>query len=160
MSSSPRKRNRNKRNRMSGVARTFVKRNQRLRSLGYATYDAYLASGAWKQCRESYYSRHDRRCAVCENNEDVSLHHCSYRRVGGQELDRDLVPLCDLCHRIAHSCRDTFGRQLVAQMREAFVRTGSADVALRERQLTIRSTARAGRKAPVRISFIENKETK
>jgi 5-methylcytosine-specific restriction endonuclease McrA len=77
----------------------------RLARYGYATLRAYLDSPAWQRRRADYFDRHPRECAVCGSRR-VQLHHLSYRRVPGREVDRDLLPLCRTHHRAWHRLKD------------------------------------------------------
>jgi hypothetical protein len=145
--------NRNKKHRRGNTKEMFRRRNQKLRSLGFTDYGEYIESDLWKRRRAAFYATHARACFVCSSRRFVVLHHVTYHRVG-EELDTDLVPLCENCHKVAHRCPETFGRKLIADMHAAFARTGNAEVALRERELTRSSAHRGGKASKVRISYL------
>lgn len=72
---------------------------------GFASYDEYIHSDLWVQRREQYYQTHPKKCAVrgCGTTERIHLHHRTYERGWlGQELDDDLVPLCEDHHAAVH----------------------------------------------------------
>lgn len=74
-----------------------------IRQLGYTSYRAYLASDVWRMRRVAYFARHKRACWICGTPTGIQLHHCHYERVGGDERDSDLVPLCGPHHRGVHN---------------------------------------------------------
>jgi hypothetical protein len=84
-------------------------------------YREYIASEEWRARRGEFlkaYS-HCNRCsiprwlAVVAYDQDLSVHHKSYARIGA-ELDDDLEPLCRRCHEI-----ETFGVSSLHQLQEA-----------------------------------------
>lgn len=85
----------------NGRRSRVLKRAQRLRKLGYATYDEYLSSPHWLRLRELY--RHSGRpqACICGEAESLHLHHITYDRVGAEELT-DLIALCPGCHTAIH----------------------------------------------------------
>lgn len=58
-------------------------------------YNAYLRTPAWREKREQAFARWGRLCPCGEPATDVD--HLTYRRLGN-ELPRDLLPLCRPCH--------------------------------------------------------------
>lgn len=83
--------------------RRIWQRDQRLKSLGYATYSEYLLSPAWLEVRARYRrSGRPQGCFLCGTEiPPIVLHHRTYERVGEEELD-DLVPLCRGHHNFLH----------------------------------------------------------
>lgn len=75
-------------------------RDTRLRELGFADYNAYLRSTAWRDVRERYRASDLPQICMC-GSEEFQLHHTTYERVGREELE-DLIPLCEACHTQAH----------------------------------------------------------
>jgi 5-methylcytosine-specific restriction endonuclease McrA len=76
---------------------------KRIKELGYKGYTAYCRSPVWLAVRKSYFSRHPKICWICGSDKKIHLHHACYDRLGGQELDSDLVPLCQAHHRGLHT---------------------------------------------------------
>lgn len=66
-------------------------------------YRQYIKSQAWIDRRRKYWIDHNGkyRCVVCGGLEKIHLHHRTYERIGN-ELDEDLVPLCEKCHKKTH----------------------------------------------------------
>jgi hypothetical protein len=69
---------------------------RRLDQLGYANYNAYIASPHWRQTRQRYRDSDLPQNCYCCDEEKVELHHTTYERLG-QELLTDLKPLCHAC---------------------------------------------------------------
>lgn len=65
--------------------------------------DDYYASDVWRRRRDLYFERHPKDCALGSRHPGVvQLHHNTYERIGGNELDSDLTPLCRPCHAKYH----------------------------------------------------------
>jgi hypothetical protein len=72
----------------------------RLRELGYANYESYLASKHWNVVRERFKPPGSVCAAEC-GMEAKFLHHLDYRNLG-DEGSGDVVPLCAQCHERVH----------------------------------------------------------
>ncbi|ONH62395.1 hypothetical protein CcI49_03175 [Frankia sp. CcI49] len=74
---------------------------------GYSRHREYVRGSEWKDRRRRYLREHDpAECRLCARSWEPKwpLHHKSYERAGGgQELDRDLIPVCERCHSFIHS---------------------------------------------------------
>lgn len=80
-------------------------REARLRRLGFASYDAFIASPLWRAKRDEYWSDPDtlKDCSVCgSDGPGLALHHRTYERVGDERLS-DLTPVCPACHTMVHA---------------------------------------------------------
>ena len=76
----------------------------RLKELGYTSYTAYCRSPHWMAKRQEYIAAGlPWVCYVCGADQRIALHHCSYDRIGAENVRTDLVPLCKTCHRGVHS---------------------------------------------------------
>ncbi len=64
-------------------------------------YAKYLRSPEWTAFRERYKAKHPMVCASCDGPA-VHLHHTTYRNVGKERL-ADVVPMCVVCHKDAHT---------------------------------------------------------
>jgi hypothetical protein len=64
-------------------------------------YFAYIRSPEWRRVVAGYFTRHPRRCAACQSDIEVDLHHKTYARLEAEE-DPDLAPLCRRCHSMVH----------------------------------------------------------
>jgi hypothetical protein len=67
------------------------------------SYSEYLKTPHWKDVRKRYWNckLHRRTCYACGSNDNLQVHHKSYRRIGNEHLN-DLCLLCDNCHRETH----------------------------------------------------------
>jgi excinuclease UvrABC ATPase subunit len=78
-------------------------------------HDKYLKSKTWKNKRLAAFAHHGKKCACCDSTDKLEVHHISYmtynRRGRGTELMRDLIPLCQLHHRLIH--------QLINELRDS-----------------------------------------
>jgi hypothetical protein len=69
---------------------------------GHASYSAYTRSSHWRKFRKRYFEVHPVRCHVCERTgEKMVLHHLSYKRIGAERFS-DVIPMCKMCHSLAH----------------------------------------------------------
>lgn len=68
-------------------------------------YSRYIKSKAWRSKRAKYKkSKLPKACVVC-GEKKVDLHHKTYARLGYERLT-DLVPMCRVCHKLAHKFVD------------------------------------------------------
>jgi hypothetical protein len=78
----------------------YTRRNNILKSMGFASYQEYLRSNLWAKIRAKVLYRQPR-CYGC-NEKATQVHHNSYER---KDLDgtrtRHLRPVCDICHTVA-----------------------------------------------------------
>ena len=65
-------------------------------------YKLVVKTDCWKLRREAYLQGH-KWCEVCGNSrpEFLEVHHLTYERIGN-ELDKDLVSVCSMCHSLLH----------------------------------------------------------
>lgn len=73
---------------------------------GYRAHREYVGGSEWKVRRRRYLrERHPLGCRLCRRAWEPQwpLHHKSYERAGGgQERNRDLIPVCERCHTFIH----------------------------------------------------------
>ena len=87
----------------------------------YINYYNYINSQAWKDKKREYYSSKmyktlsgsgKWKCYCCERNDvPLDLHHRTYKRLGNERINVDLVPVCRSCHDEIHT-RTRNGQQL------------------------------------------------
>jgi hypothetical protein len=65
-------------------------------------YNLYLDSPAWKQKREERLRLDHGRCAACGTRENLRCHHVSYANLGSEDVEDDLLTLCQDCHDELH----------------------------------------------------------
>jgi 5-methylcytosine-specific restriction endonuclease McrA len=63
-------------------------------------YQEYLRGDWWRSRRDRVYEFADKRCQIC-NEPATNIHHNTYDNIGA-ELDRDLIAVCDKCHKLFH----------------------------------------------------------
>lgn len=78
------------------------KREQRIITLGYASYNDYIRSPAWRAVKRRYAEQQPWICNICGTEDGLQLHHRTYERVGEERLE-DLMPLCEDCHEMVHT---------------------------------------------------------
>lgn len=64
-------------------------------------YEDYIRSKRWERRRVAYFAKFPRACRACGSKTQIHLHHHTYKRMGN-EMDEDLVPLCEGCHTLCH----------------------------------------------------------
>jgi hypothetical protein len=82
-----------------------------LRSIGFASYDAYLASELWMKIRKKVMARTNGLCSRCWNRAS-QVHHYAYTEdnLKGENLV-GLEALCRQCHKVEHSGCDLDARK-------------------------------------------------
>jgi hypothetical protein len=59
-----------------------------------------------KNIRRAVYRRDGFRCALCDSNRGLQIHHVIHRSQGGKVADpQNLITLCMYCHNVAHGTR-------------------------------------------------------
>jgi 5-methylcytosine-specific restriction endonuclease McrA len=74
---------------------------ERLYVLKTMPYREYLKTPEWQERRKAAYRRAQNRCQLCNNTGVLNVHHRDYTR-RGNELNSDLIVLCDKCHKKFH----------------------------------------------------------
>lgn len=69
-------------------------------------YKEYLKTPHWKETRDKRLSLDGKRCYVCGYKHNLNVHHISYKNVGNEDVRKDLVTLCDMCHLMVHNIID------------------------------------------------------
>lgn len=64
-------------------------------------YLAYLQSAEWQAKREQAFKSKGRKCKACGCEDNLHVHHISYKNLGCERL-KELVVLCEACHRLVH----------------------------------------------------------
>jgi hypothetical protein len=65
------------------------------------SYEQYLRTDHWLKVRDAAIERANRRCALCNSEVNLHVHHRTYERLG-RELPGDLTVLCSACHDKFH----------------------------------------------------------
>jgi cytochrome c553 len=68
-------------------------------------YSMYLLSNAWKIKRAQRRAIDGDQCTspLCFRVDTLQVHHKTYERIGDENVETDLVTLCDRCHGMEHS---------------------------------------------------------
>jgi hypothetical protein len=77
----------------------YMRRNEVLQRLGFATYADYLASPQWRIIRQRVLKRDRYKCHGC-GNEAIQVHHQQYTKpvLMGDDIE-PLVAICVKCHK-------------------------------------------------------------
>lgn len=65
-------------------------------------YAEYLDSPFWKTTRMEKIKRVGCNCEQCNSAYNLSVHHLTYRNLGHEDIDNDLIVLCQECHQEVH----------------------------------------------------------
>lgn len=71
-------------------------------------YREYLKSDDWRERRKELMEEADWCCSSC-GEKATQLHHLSYGNLGEEELEVDVVALCNNCHKEIHGKEDDYG---------------------------------------------------
>lgn len=66
------------------------------------SYQEYLHTPRWQALRAAAIERFHRRCALCNSDKNLQVHHREYPEVLGQEEQEYLTVLCCHCHDLFH----------------------------------------------------------
>jgi len=65
------------------------------------SYQEYLNSQFWKDKRSDVLNYYGYRCAVCNSEYNLHVHHRTYERIPMEQFT-DLIALCEDCHALFH----------------------------------------------------------
>ena len=63
----------------------------------FKEYNKYINSNSWKEKRDLRV-KHDGKCRNCGSKIGLQVHHKHYSSLGKEDVESDLVTLCDECH--------------------------------------------------------------
>ena len=78
--------------------KAYHKRNTRLQSLGFKSYQDYLASDLWKSIRAEVLKRDGGKCQIC-GGAAVQVHHTCYSRASLTRMTDGQISICRSCHK-------------------------------------------------------------
>ena len=85
--------------------KVFEDNKKRLTELQKMPYQEYLKTPEWNETRKAHLKRSGYKCQLCnKGNAVLNVHHRTYERKGS-EWARDLIALCEDCHKIFHENR-------------------------------------------------------
>lgn len=70
----------------------------------FTDYNEYLKSKHWTALKTRYKESKlykSGKCVLCGCNNNINIHHKSYKRLGHERLN-DLIVLCQSCHKQLH----------------------------------------------------------
>jgi hypothetical protein len=65
------------------------------------SYREYLNSCHWRNFTDRLFADGKNKCQSCGSIKKLNFHHLNYKHIG-DELDSEVVCLCDVCHKIEH----------------------------------------------------------
>ena len=68
----------------------------------FIDYKKYLQSPRWKKLRERAKKRDEYCCKVCNSITNLQVHHRNYYRLKKDGEIKDLITLCERCHKMFH----------------------------------------------------------
>ena len=71
-----------------------------------AEYLDYIESDEWREKAELRKKIDGYRCVMCGAREGLQVHHRNYKKLGCEDVMRDLVTLCPDCHTMVHDNKD------------------------------------------------------
>ncbi len=74
-------------------------------------YSNYLKSSHWIGTREKRIDIDNHRCYLCGKKRHLNVHHISYKNLGHEDVNKDLVTLCRECHKMLHNIQDATQEQ-------------------------------------------------
>lgn len=72
----------------------------------YESYSEYLQSSHWRKVREQRKAYDEYKCYLCGSTDELNVHHISYKNLGRENINNDLVTLCRDCHQLVHRIID------------------------------------------------------
>lgn len=69
-------------------------------------YKDYLMSAHWQAVRKKRLEIDGYRCSVCGLADNLNVHHLSYKNLGAEDIENDLVTLCHSCHATLHRVKE------------------------------------------------------
>jgi len=97
-----------------------MRKNKRGKLSDSPEYRAYLDSPQWRAKRHRILSVRGHRCEVCRHGDRLSMHHLTYARLY-DELDSDLLVVCESCHAAMHN-RWNVVKAIGAKQHELYIR--------------------------------------
>lgn len=65
-------------------------------------YTNYITSPRWFYVRRLVFDKYGKKCKRCESKKKLHVHHKTYERLGNENIETDLVVLCNKCHDKYH----------------------------------------------------------
>jgi len=75
-------------------------------SISKKKYKDYIKSPQWKRKRAIAIRLSGGKCKFCNSNKNLQVHHNNYVTLGRENIERDLIVLCENCHTTEHKIRN------------------------------------------------------
>lgn len=69
-------------------------------------YNDYINSPEWQEKREQCFNIFGKKCMVCDETRKLHVHHKTYQNFMHEDVETDLIPLCDKHHKSLHKFCD------------------------------------------------------
>ena len=69
-------------------------------------YLNYIQSDAWKDKAAQRRKIDGNKCALCGSKRKLQVHHLTYESLTNEDVEKDLITLCQDCHNKAHEIKD------------------------------------------------------
>jgi len=76
------------------------------------SYQDYLNSNWWRETRKKRLEIDNHQCCLCGSERYLHVHHLTYERLGKEDVDNDLMTLCEDCHHLVHELMPTLRQPL------------------------------------------------
>lgn len=80
-------------------------------------YEDYMRSTAWRMQRDRFLNFWGHRCALCNGQKNLEVHHRTYERLGREKIT-DCIVLCHACHELHTNFTGNFLKQAWQQLRD------------------------------------------
>jgi len=82
---------------------TWEMRDKKLKTHGYNSYGEYLKSDEWKKIKIRFDKREKfRKCYICKSENNLDVHHKTYKAIAMKNPYKYLFRLCRDCHNKIH----------------------------------------------------------
>lgn len=88
-------------------------------------YSNYLLTGHWREVREARLIIDGYQCCECGSAKNLHVHHVSYDNLGNEDIEHDLITLCNRCHDKLHRFEEAAKQYTV--ITSAFAKSLSRD---------------------------------
>ena len=74
-----------------------------------------ISANVSNHTRKAVYARDHYRCALCDSNRGIQIHHVIKRSQGGGDQPDNLITLCMYCHAVIHGATDPYADYMNAE---------------------------------------------
>ena len=88
-------------------------------NISYKEYKEYISSEKWLDTKKEFAKHNDKKCQACDSKTKLSAHHKTYRNLGKERIEGELVNykwknpdlcyLCETCHNEVHKVARIMG---------------------------------------------------